>query len=224
MQKNIIIIASLSVFLAYVVYQLNKTSKSDEVLSTEPVDIPLIQNKTTAAIVEPTNIEHVKTIERDKEQANEEDKLTQELRDWTATHKSTVFDLIDNNASRTFAAKFKSFISEKNNFFESPKVNQDAVTDEYWAYNMEMTLTELILQHELSYNFEILNISCKQLTCEVIGIDRGGLAWREINQSVKNNYQLTNLIVQPDARKISLVEDRNFYIYYQYKFKKNLNH
>ena len=228
MKNNSIILALACTFLAYLAYPFFSTQQTDEAALITSNDANMLNN--VAAVITNDELEPATPIDDDetfydsKQQAIDEDKINiQELQDWTTSHKSSIFKIINKSLPPSLIAKFKKIIPEHNDFLESPTLNQDPFTDKFWAYDMEFTLRDLIVQHELSYDFEILSITCKQLICEVIGIDKTALVWRKIHQSLITNYQVVDLLERADTRKIALAENGQIHIYYQYKFKQNLN-
>lgn len=103
-----------------------------------------------------------------------------ELKEWSVNHKDQINKLISSHMTSESAEHMQFQISKNNEFLSQPPINQDPIEDENWAYNMEQQLTVLISQHELSDSFELLNLSCKQLLCDILGVEKDGNTWFKV--------------------------------------------
>jgi hypothetical protein len=116
-----------------------------------------------------------------------------ELEEWSVVHKEQINELVTAHMSSENAEHMKSQISKDNDFLSQPSIKQDAIEDENWAYNMEQQLKIFISQHELSENFELLNLSCKQLMCDVFGVEKESNTWFPIYVSLLQNAPMVDL-------------------------------
>lgn len=113
--------------------------------------------------------------------------IQEELVQWSAEHKKQIEQLIEANMQNESAEHMKAQISNGNDFLSKPPIMQDLIEDELWAYNMEQQLRLLIAQHELSYGFNLLNLSCRQLMCDIFGIEKESNTWIKLYFSLLQN-------------------------------------
>lgn len=158
----------------------------------------------------------------DLEQSKLDVKSAKELNDWSALHKETIEQIISENVPTTLADAMTEMIAIDNNFLYNPEVLQDTQSDENWAFIMEQDLRSLINQNPESASFTLLGLTCKQLTCEILGVENTSGAWRNIYFSL---LQTVPSIQLPNGnggeRNVNFSEDNISYIYYQLKFKPN---
>lgn len=122
--------------------------------------------------------------------------------------------------SHETAEHMKLQISKDNEFLSQPPINQDPIEDENWAYNMEQQLKVLISQHELSDSFELLNLSCKQLMCDILGVEKDGNTWFKLYISILQAAPNAEFPDDNNATKsVQYMEGDIAVVYSQIKFK-----
>lgn len=103
---------------------------------------------------------------------------------WSKEYENELFGIVENNMS-TRTADFMKLQLTKNSFLlNNHELKQDAGEDDNWAYLMEDNIRSAIEQHELKPDFDILSIKCKQLSCEIMGIERAVNTWQTIYVSL----------------------------------------
>lgn len=103
---------------------------------------------------------------------------------WSKEYEKQLFDIVENNMS-THTADFMKLQLTKNSFLlNNRQLKQDSEEDANWAYLMEDNIRSAIEQHELKPDFDILSIKCKQLSCEIMGIERAVNTWHNIYVSL----------------------------------------
>jgi len=146
--------------------------------------------------------------------------VQKELEEWSVVHKEQINELISAHMSSETAEHMKLQISKDNEFLSQPPINQDPIEDENWAYNMEQQLKVLISQHELSESFELLNLSCKQLMCDILGVEKDGNTWFKLYISL---LQTTLNAEFPDGnndpKSVKYMEGDVAVVYSQIRFK-----
>ncbi|MCP4413717.1 MAG: hypothetical protein GY808_14245 [Gammaproteobacteria bacterium] len=95
----------------------------------------------------------------------------QELQKWSVDHTEQLLKLIETNLPDFVAKEMKKQITINNNFLDNPELRQEPIEDSNWAFLMEQYLNDFISTHELSDDFELINLTCKQLTCGILGIN-----------------------------------------------------
>ena len=116
----------------------------------------------------------------------------------------------------------KSRIFEDNDFLTEPTIKQDPEDDMNWAYNMEEQLKLIISQHELSDSFELVNLTCKQLMCDIFGVEKTSNTWIKLYVSLLQNapnIELPN--GQNDPKSVVYMEDGVAVVYAQLRFNNN---
>jgi hypothetical protein len=103
---------------------------------------------------------------------------------WSKAYQKELFDIVDNNMPAHTADFMKLQLNKNSLLLNNRKLKQNAQEDENWAFLMEDNIRFAIEQHELKPDFDILSIKCKQLSCEIIGIERGVDTWHEIYVSL----------------------------------------
>jgi hypothetical protein len=165
--------------------QSNSETVKQQKIVTESINDRTITNtpEQLANIVEETEVDEINTTPQVsseiKDKAKDEGNIVfqTELEEWSAVHKEQINELISAHMSGETAEHMKLQILKDNEFLSKPPINQDPIEDENWAYNMEQQLKLLISQHELSDSFELLNLSCKQLLCDILGVEKDGNTW-----------------------------------------------
>lgn len=144
-----------------------------------------------------------------------------ELEQWAKQHKAELNDLIVAHIPDSVGPSLFKQININNEFLSEPKMKQEPELDSNWAYNAEQELKTYIENHEQAANFELINVTCKQLKCEILGIEKEAQAWLKIFFSMFKNLPNVN---PPDSSgdttSISYLNgDNTTSIYYQLKFK-----
>ncbi len=181
-----------------------------------------------ASIIEDTEINNVNTNHqvsteiKDKVTVTDEAHIVvqEELEEWSVIHKEQINELISAHMSSETAEHMKMQILKDNEFLSQPPINQDPIEDENWAYNMEQQLKVLISQHELSDAFELLNLSCKQLMCDILGVEKEGNTWFKVYISLLQtapNAEFPNGNNAP--KSVQYMEGDVSVVYSQIKFK-----
>lgn len=193
--------------------QQNNVGKSDSIEPTDNDQKQHKQEQNDQAIVS-SSIEPPSVSEENKEQMVE-------LATWAEQHKNKINDLITAHAPDAVAEHMVKKVSEDNDFLSAPELKQDLEQDENWAYNTEQELKTYINNHQFAEQFQLLNLSCKQLTCDILGIEKAPQAWLQIFFSMFSNI---NNLLPPDetkpTRSVSYMNgDNTSTIYYQLQFK-----
>lgn len=145
---------------------------------------------------------------------------TQALQEWGEQHNSELEILIATHMPTDIAPHMLEQVKLDNQFLSSPEIKQPLAQDNLWAYNKEQELKAYIARHELADKFELLNVSCKQLMCDVLGLEQEPQAWIKIFFSMFKN--ITNMMTPNEsqgAKAINYVNgDGSTSIYFQLKF------
>lgn len=149
------------------------------------------------------------------------DENQQALMAWAAQHKNDVNDIIDAYFPASLRDLMKKNINDNNHFLNTPEIEQAPDDDDNWAFVMEQKIRYLINDHELSNNVELLSVTCKQLVCELMGIDRGGKSWRRVFFSM---FDVLPIRQRREYRPkyASLLAESDRYIYSQIFFEHGL--
>ena len=146
--------------------------------------------------------------------------LQKELEEWSVEHKDRINELVTSIMSSESSEHMKSQISQENDFLSEPSIEQDAAEDDNWAYNMEQHLKVLIAQHELSDKFELVNLSCKQLMCDILGIEKEGGSWCKLYISLLQNAPMAEFPNgNDDPKSVVYMEGDVAVVYDQIRFK-----
>ncbi|KGJ95725.1 hypothetical protein [Thalassotalea sp. ND16A] len=151
---------------------------------------------------------------REIEPTYHEGSLSQELKDWSNTHKKRINTLIDEYASEQTSPFLKDMIEKNNDFLNSPMAKQDADTDINWAFIMEQDIRNVIMQHENSNGFDLLNLTCKQLTCEILGVEREFNSWTDIYVSMLTSLESVKFPEKGKVLNTKSFEEDGFHIIY----------
>lgn len=164
--------------------------------------------------------EEVNTIVKEKVSDDPALVVQKELKEWSAVHKEQINELVTAHLSNETAEHMKLQISKDNDFLSQPPIKQDPIEDDNWAYNMEQQLKVLISQHELSESFELLNLSCKQLMCDIFGVEKEDRAWFKLYVNLLQNVPN---IEMPDGnndpKSVVYRENDVAVVYSQIRFK-----
>jgi hypothetical protein len=127
--------------------------------------------------------------------SGDEQNGSHELAAWSEDYKKELFLIVDENMPQHAADFMKSQINENSMHINNREPQQDPAIDENWAYIMEQDIRSLINQHELKAGFDTLSVTCKQLSCEIMGVEFTPRSWQKIYVSL-----LTDLpnVVLPD--------------------------
>lgn len=132
----------------------------------------------------------------------------QELSDWALEHKEWVYQMLQSKAEvfsdRAFTnSLIGPFIwhlddNDKRSFQnlglyrEVPILLQEPEIDDVWANITEIKIREIIDTQIQDNNFQLYSVTCKQLTCEIIGAEYFPGSWASI--SLYLSGQLRNSI------------------------------
>ncbi|MFT5529084.1 MAG: hypothetical protein ACI9C0_000753 [Alteromonadaceae bacterium] len=146
--------------------------------------------------------------------------VQKELEEWSVVHKDQINELVTAHMSSENAEHMKLQISKDNEFLTKPPIKQDPIEDDNWAYNMEQQLKLLISQHELSDKFQLLNLSCKQLMCDIFGVEKEGNSWFKLYVSLLQNAPNVEFPDgSNDPKSVVYMENDVAVVYSQIRFK-----
>lgn len=146
------------------------------------------------------------------------------MHEWGALHKTKLQQAITENVPDMLAEGMSEMISQDNNFLSDAEILQDSQLDENWAYIMERDIHSLIRQNSASTDFNLLMLTCKQLTCDILGVEHNSGIWHKIYFNLLRSLPSIQLPSVSDGRKnVSFSEGNVSYIYTQLKFKQNQN-
>ncbi|SNY49520.1 hypothetical protein SAMN06297280_1446 [Arsukibacterium tuosuense] len=152
----------------------------------------------------------------------QEENVSYELVSWSEDYKKELFLIVDENMPQHSADFMKLQINKNSSHINNNELKQDPAIDENWAYIMEQDIRSLINQHQLKAEFDILSVTCKQLSCEILGIEYTAQSWQKIYVSL-----LTALpnVVFPDvggaAPTFSINEGARDLVFGRISFKKS---
>lgn len=155
------------------------------------------------------------------ESSPEDEYAREELDNWVISHIDKLDRIIDENMPVTISSDMKSSLMKNNQMLNDPVIQQDSVDDDNWAFLMEQDIRAHIAQHELATGFELLNVSCKQLICDVVGIERESSVWMKIYRGF---YSFPNILLPKEGSKpVNIIRMDNdlVYVYAQIMFKVN---
>ena len=117
----------------------------------------------------------------------------QELSDWAFEHKEWLYKMLQTKADAFSDKAFiKNFLEpgiehlnddDKRSFQniglyrEVPILLQEPETDDIWANRTEKSIRHIIESQIQDNNFELYSVTCKQLTCEIIGAEHFPGSW-----------------------------------------------
>jgi len=146
--------------------------------------------------------------------------LQQELKEWTMEHKERIDELITANMSSSVSEGMKAQVIKDNDFLTKPELKQDSTEDENWSYNMEQEINRIIAEQALGDKFELLNISCKQLTCDILGVEKEGNTWFKLYVNILKNAPMAEFPNGENAPKsLVYMDNGKSLIYSQIRFK-----
>lgn len=190
---------------------------------TEPADVTKLTKATESDVNAEQKTDPIALIDdipvnTAAESATKEQK--DELIQWAAQHKADLNELITTHVPGHIAENMFNKIAENNDFLAEPKMKQAPELDANWAYNTEQELTNYINNHSEAKHFDLISVSCKQLKCDVLGIEKEAQAWLKIFFSMFKNIPSVN---PPDSsgdtKSLSYLNgDETSSIYYQLKF------
>ncbi|WP_206486532.1 hypothetical protein [Thalassotalea sp. G2M2-11] len=212
----------------------NSTTKDIAVVSVPNVSQKSNINSGNSTLAELPASTKEKNVELDIANENEqfdtvvEDKITdetvivvqKELEEWSIVHKDHINELVTAHMSSENAEHMKLQISKDNEFLTQPPIKQDPIEDDNWAYNMEQQLKLLISQHELSDKFQLLNLSCKQLMCDIFGVEKESNIWFKLYVSLLQNAPKVEFPDgNNDPKSVIYMENDVAVVYSQIRFK-----
>jgi hypothetical protein len=200
------------------------TSQQNQQITPAPKIAQNIEQEIEIKTSAPDAANIIKTNKTNAELSEPDAPAIKELNNWAISHKALLGQTILENVPPLFADAMTDMISKDNDFLNKPKVIQESQLDENWAYIMEQELRNLINQNPASADFNLLLLTCKQLTCEILGLENAKNAWRKIYFGL---LQTAPLIKLPNGesrfKNINFSENNIAYVYSQLKFKPNEN-
>lgn len=200
----------------------NKTANSIEAETTITTVASNVDSNTATLATEPQNIPDaiIENIPEQPELNMASTEQKEELKQWAAQHKSELNKLINTHVPNHIADNMFNMVVENNEFLTEPRIKQNPDIDNNWAYNTEQELTSYIKNHTEADKFDLISVSCKQLKCDVLGIEKEAQAWIKIFFSMFKNLPNVN---PPDSSGDTtsfsfLNGDSTTSIYYQLKF------
>ncbi len=131
----------------------------------------------------------------------ENSQLLADLQVWSSNHKESLKDLLDNNLPVEHAEKLMELIEKDNPFLNEPQVNQDSNRDEAWAYKMLEIFNNEISQHQNALDIEVMSLTCKQLTCEMLVREITSGKWMEVYISLIKYFYSNQYKIQTQGMK-----------------------
>jgi hypothetical protein len=190
---------------------INEQTNSPQDAITESEDIINVSNSNRELEIETTNNQFVAMDNIGK----------QELEDWSSNHREHLLNIIDAKVPDGLKKKYIDIMSKENDFLDAPTIKQDPVIDSDWAFMMEQQLREIIEEDESSDNFELYSLTCKQLTCEIVGGETVANTWTAIFTNLMGNQELAVQLDHQYVQGSSISKDGINYVYFQLKFKSN---
>lgn len=129
-----------------------------------------------------------------------EDEL--DLKVWRFNYKEYLFLLLDRYVTYPTSENMKKAIMKENQMFKSHKLRQNPTADFHWAQQTEAAIYYYLEHHENGPGFELLSVQCKQLVCDIVGIEIESEAWKKIYRGFyvfpnirypRKDYQMTNV-------------------------------
>jgi hypothetical protein len=140
------------------------------------------------------------------------------LKEWATSHKESIETLITTHVPSNLVDGMSAKLSENNDFINNPELMQTPAEDDNWSYNMEQTLTHLLLGHQLSQEFELLNLTCKQLTCDILAIDKARV-WMPLYIHLLTNEASLISNQEKAFSALNYIDGNVNYLYTQLNFK-----
>ena len=174
------------------------------------VDVALKQQRISSATL-------TKQVEHDPTETNIDDsEQLAALKEWSEEHKRNLTELVNNNLPAKRAQALMESIMKDNPFLNDVVVKQDAYSDEEWSYKMKATITNLISQHSYGQDIEVLSLTCKQLTCEMIVRQLVNGSWFEVYPDLMRYFLSNQYIIQTRDMKQFRFKNGNEYLFYQH--------
>ncbi|MDN4504342.1 hypothetical protein QX776_18175 [Alteromonadaceae bacterium BrNp21-10] len=146
--------------------------------------------------------------------------LQNDLAEWMVVHKEHIDDLVTAYMPAEIAELMKIQIMKDNDFLNKPELKQDSNTDDNWSYTMQQELRRVIENHELGDKFEVLNLACKQLVCDILGIEKEAQVWAKIHIYIMQNVPLIDYPTgDNDPKSLVFMVDDVGVVYFQIRFK-----
>lgn len=173
----------------------NTQTKAIVTTSQQEQNTDVKPDNTTSGMA-PTESDDQLAIIEDFPEENYEQQATKaekgELVQWASEHKSELSELINAHVPSQIAENMFKQVSDGNEFLTAPEMKQPPELDSNWAYNMEQELTAYINNHTNADGFDLIKVSCKQLTCDVLGTEKENQAWIKIYFSMFKNVPNIN--------------------------------
>ncbi len=172
------------------------------------------QNSVELTVMTPTE----PFVKKQEVTANQDPEEIIALKEWAASHKESIDTLITTHVPSNLVAGMSAKLSENNDFINNPELMQTPAEDDNWSYNMEQTLTHLLLGHQLSQEFELLNLTCKQLTCDILAIDKARV-WMPLYIHLLTNEASLISNQEKAFSALNYIDGNVNYLYTQHNFK-----
>lgn len=143
-----------------------------------------------------------------------------ELTQWVVEHKSNLEQLVKSHFPDDIVDNFQIKIDENNAVFNEPEMKQDEQKDENWAYIKEQDIRAIYEQQKSLLDVELINVTCKQLACDMLGTAKGISEWMKAYTAL---YSLPDVLFPDDsptkAVHVSFTKEDKSYSYSQIFFK-----
>jgi hypothetical protein len=143
-----------------------------------------------------------------------------ELTQWVVEHKSNLEQLVKTHFPDDIVDIFQIKIDENNTVFNEPEMKQDEQKDENWAYIKEQDIRAIYEQQKNLIEVELINVTCKQLACDMLGTAKGVSEWMKAYTAL---YSLPDVMFPDDSPKkavhVSFTKEDKSYSYSQIFFK-----
>jgi len=139
-----------------------------------------------------------------------------ELKVWSENHKKNLKELVNKILPAERAQALMVAIMKNNPFLNEAVVKQDVYSDEEWSYKMTAIINNLILQHPYGLDIEVLSLTCKQLTCEMIVRQLVNGSWFEIYPDLMRYFLSNQYIIQTKDMKQFRFKNGEEYLFYQH--------
>lgn len=142
-----------------------------------------------------------------------------ELKHWVVEHKSNLEQLVSTHFPDDIVDHFQLKVDENNLMFNEPDIKQDEQKDENWAYIKEQDIRAIYEQQKSLNGVELINVTCKQLACDMLGTAEGIGKWMKAYTAL---YSLPDVLFPDDSPKpvhVSFTKEDKSYSYSQIFFK-----
>ncbi|NVK55714.1 MAG: hypothetical protein HWE26_08875, partial [Alteromonadaceae bacterium] len=143
-----------------------------------------------------------------------------ELKQWQTQHKQALKELFNDRVPEHFAEGFLAKATEDNAFLNEVQQNLNPDRNDQWHMQMEQRLSDMIQLHELSNRIEILSLTCKQSTCEIVGKAFEEGPWTTIYMSmIRRLLQAGDSLNMQKGKRVTYFDQEQEYFYSQLVFE-----